>query len=71
MKRKFVGRKKCAYCGKELTCDEIVSYFDGYPEYGHMIDEGLISDEEQCPHCGYHNDIIEEVSLDLYYSIIR
>ena len=41
--RRFEGTKKCAYCGKELTQDEI---------------------------SGYHNDLIEEVSSELHYSII-
>ena len=61
--RRFKGTKKCAFCGAELTCDEIKEY---YPEYRN----DFISDEEQCPYCRYHNDFIEEVSWDLYYSII-
>ena len=68
--RKFEGTVKCAYCGRELTQDEIQDEFDGMPEYQHMVDEGLISSEERCPHCGYHNDHIEEVSLEMHYSII-
>jgi len=61
--RKFEGTKKCAYCGAELTQDEIKEY---YPSYR----DDFISDEEQCPYCGYHNDLIEEISLEMHYSII-
>jgi hypothetical protein len=70
MKRIFKGTKKCAFCGAELTCDEIKDYNAGYPDYEYLVHEGLISYEEQCPHCGYHNDFIEEVSSELHYSII-
>jgi uncharacterized Zn-finger protein len=70
MKRKFEGTKKCAYCGRELTQDEILDAFEGMPEYQHMVYDGLISSEEKCPYCGYHNDCIEEVSLEMHYSII-
>ena len=54
--RYFTGTKKCWFCGKELTQDEIKEY---YPPY--RVD--FISDEEQCPYCGYHNDFIEEENL--------
>jgi len=53
MKRYFQGTKKCAFCGAELTQDEIEEY---YPDYSSQFE----SDEEQCPHCGYHNDFIED-----------
>lgn len=65
-----MNTKKCAYCGRQLSPDEIEDYFDGMPEYQHMVFEGLIGPEEKCPYCGYHNDSIEEVSTSLYYSII-
>jgi len=68
--RRFEGTKKCAYCGKELTQDEIKDYFENDPKYQNMVYQGLISEEEQCPYCGYHNDLIEEVSSELHYSII-
>ena len=51
--RYFEGTKKCAFCGAELTQDEIKEY---YPDYSSTFE----SDEEQCPYCGYHNDFIEE-----------
>lgn len=51
--RYFKGTKKCAFCGVELTQDEIKEY---YPDYKSTFE----SDEEQCPYCGYHNDFIEE-----------
>ena len=63
MKRYFQGTKKCAFCGAELTQDEIKEY---YPDYRINFE----SDEEQCPHCGYHNDFIEEESSEMLYSII-
>ena len=68
--RRFEGTKKCAYCGKELLQDEIKDYFENDLKYQNMVYQGLISGEEQCPHCGYHNDLIEEVSSELHYSII-
>ena len=70
MKRQFEGTKKCAYCGRELTQDEILDNFEGMQEYQHMVDECLITSEERCPHCGYYNQHIEEVSLEMHYSII-
>lgn len=63
MKRIFNGTKKCAFCGAELTWEEIEEY---YPISSIFFE----SDEEQCPHCGYHNDFIEEVSSELQYSTI-
>ena len=68
--RKDRVKTACAYCGKELSQDEIKDYFENNPEYQNMAYQGLISEEEQCPYCGYHNDFIEEVSSDLHYSII-
>lgn len=53
MKRYFKGTVKCGFCGKELTMDEIEEYI---PDYG-KHDEDI--DEEQCPHCGYHADFVE------------
>ena len=57
------GNKKCAYCGKELTQDEIKDYFENDPKYQNMVYQGLISEEEQCIQCGYHNVFIEEENL--------
>lgn len=70
MKQQEVKTKKCAYCGKEVPLDEIKDYFEGQPKYQHLVEKGLIGPEEQCPHCGYHNDDIGEASLDLIYSIL-
>ena len=57
------GNKKCAYCGKELAQDEIKDYFENDPKYQNMVYQGLISEEEQCIHCGYHNVFIEKENL--------
>ena len=70
MRRYFQGTKKCAFCKRELKYDEIKGYFDDDEKYLNMIDKDLITDEEQCPYCGYHNDFIEEESSELLYSII-
>ena len=70
MKRNFEGTKKCAFCGRELTQDEIKDYYKGIPHYEWLIDHDLLNEQEQCPYCGYHNDLIEETSLELYYSVI-
>lgn len=69
--RKFKGTKKCAYCGRELTQDEIKDYYKDNPHYEWLIEHDLISEQEMCPYCGYHNDFIEEDSLELYYSVIN
>ena len=68
--RKFEGTKKCAYCGKELTQDDIKDYYEGNPYCQWLVNHDLISEQEMCPHCGYHNDLIEEDSIELYYSVI-
>lgn len=53
--RYFKGTKKCWFCGKELTQDEIKEYYPYYSDFK--------SEEEQCPYCGYHNVFIEEENL--------
>jgi len=70
MKRIFKGTKKCAFCGTELTCDEIKDYYKDSSHCQWLIDHDMINEQEMCPYCGYHNDLIEEDSLELYYSVI-
>ena len=68
---RIIGKtKKCAYCGRELFQSEIKDYYEGNPHCQQMVLDDLISAEEMCPYCGYHNDNIEEESLEMYYSII-
>ena len=59
VKRDFKGTKKCGFCGRELTAEEICEYI---PYCGKR--EGDL-DEEQCPHCGYHSDFVEDPYLNL------
>lgn len=54
VKRTIKGTVKCAFCGRELTEDEICEYI---PDCGKHPDD---LDEEQCPHCGYHNTFVDE-----------
>ena len=54
VKRIFNGTVKCGFCGSELTAEEICEYI---PNCGKNIDD---LDEEQCPHCGYHSDFVED-----------
>lgn len=70
MRRRFEGTKKCAYCGRELTQDEIKDYYEGNPHCQWLVDHDLINDQEMCPYCGYHSDLIEEDTDELYYSVI-
>ena len=35
--RKFNGTKKCAYCGRELTQDDIKDYYEGNPHCQWLI----------------------------------
>ena len=46
-KRLFKGTVKCAYCGTELTCDDIKDYNAGYPDYEYLVEKGMVSYEEQ------------------------
>lgn len=53
VKRIFNGTVKCGFCGKELTAEEICEYIPFDKREGDL-------DEEQCPHCGYHSDFVED-----------
>ena len=53
VKRIFSGTVKCGFCGKELTAEEICEYIPFDKREGDL-------DEEQCPHCGYHSDFVED-----------
>ena len=68
--RKFEGTKKCAYCGRELTQDDIKDYYEDSTYCQWLIAHDELNEQEMCPYCGYHNDLIEEDSMELYYSVI-